>query len=135
MAKKLRVVLIAVLSALMLLSAGLIVGNNLKAKADDLTPTLTNYAKNLSFNDSVYVMYAIKTENVKDTDELGMLVWTEAPEEYTYGTHKTKLTPEYQNVNGTIMPVFTYPLAAKQMTDTLYTVAYAKRGDSYYFRY
>lgn len=82
MTKKLKVALISALSIFLMASVVFLVGQNNKAIAEDLPPVITNYAKNLSFDDNVHIMYAIKTENLKDTDELGMLVWTSAPEEY-----------------------------------------------------
>ena len=82
MTKKLKVALISAHSIFLMASVVFLVGQNNKAIAEDLPPVITNYAKNLSFDDNVHIMYAIKTENLKDTDELGMLVWTSAPEEY-----------------------------------------------------
>lgn len=135
MTKKLKVALISALSIFLMASVVFLVGQNNKAIAEDLPPVITNYAKNLSFDDNVHIMYAIKTENLKDTDELGMLVWTSAPEEYVYGTQETTLKATIREVTGVeeLLPVFSYPISAKQMTDTLYTVAYAKRGDDFYY--
>ena len=133
MTKKVKIIFAIALSFLFIISASLFIGQRNNAKADELTPILTNYAKNLSFDDNVHVLYAIKTENLKAGDKLTMLLWTSAPDEYVYGTQNAVLEPNYQDVNGEVMPVFTYGLAAKQMTDTLYTVACVQRGENFYY--
>ena len=134
MTKRIRLGLIAILSAMLVLCTGLFIGQTV-GKSEELPPVLTNYAKNLSFDDNVHVLYAVEVDNLKDGDELGMLVWTSAPESYVYGTQDAVLDYEIRTVEGSAqpMPVFTYAISAKQMTDTLYTVAFVKRGDTYYY--
>ncbi len=134
MLKRMKIILIAVVMFLVNFSCLATIGFSQKVQAEELTPTISIYAKNLTFTETVYIKYAVKVTNVSETDELGLLVWTEAPQEYTYGTHNAKLSATYEDVNGTSMPTFTYDrLAAKQMTDVLYTVAYVERNGEYYY--
>ena len=85
---------------------------------------------NLSFSDSVYIKYAVKS-NVSDVE---LLVWTSPEAEYTYGTQDDVISEYYidNELGGKF--VFDYKkLAAKQMTDVLYVRAYARvDGVDYY---
>lgn len=134
MLKRIKVVLIATIMFFTGFAAFMPAKLNSEVKAEEVKPVVSIYAKNLIFVETVYIKYAVQVSNVLETDELGLLIWTEAPDEYTYGTHDTKLSATYEEVNGTTMPTFTYTkLAAKQMTDVLYAVAYVERGGVYYY--
>ncbi len=83
---------------------------------------------NLSFENEVFVMYAIKS----DDPNVRLLVWEEAQGEYIAGTEKARLTPQSEKLtdNGTQYTVFKYTgLAAKQMTDDIYVRAYIPGED------
>ena len=98
-------------------------------------PSLKIEAANLSFEDSVFVLYAISHEGVA-YDGIQMLFWTEPQEEYTVGTET--YSKEYfatnVNVNGQICTVFkNNELRAKNMADNIYARAYARiDGKDYY---
>lgn len=102
----------------------------------ETTPTLSFKAANVAFEDGVHLMYAVKMENVEAAD-VDVLVWTEAPTEYTKDTATTVLKYDGSSsvtISEVDYPVYYYEeLAAKQMTDVIYTCAYAEvNGVSYY---
>ena len=101
---------------------------------EDTTPTLDLTYTNLSFNDSVYLKYAVSAEKVTP-DDVRLLVWTEPQSDYTDTTNATTLMPLYlENIEGEDYIIFDYTdLAAKQMTDVVYARATVKvNGTTYY---
>ncbi len=85
---------------------------------------------NLSFENEVHLLYAIKSadENVK------LLVWEEAQSEYTLGTQTAILSPlpEQMEIEGEMYTIFKYTgISAKQMTDNVYARAYIDGGEEY----
>lgn len=94
----------------------------------DTTPSLTISNTNLSFSDSVFLLYAMKIENA-DSAEVQMLYWTEpkaSTEAYVKGTESShSMRYGFATVNGERLPVFRYDaLRAKNMTDVIYARAY-----------
>lgn len=130
MKKRVIIIVSAVLAAAVL--AGLaffIIG------ADDGAPSVNIKAKNLAFKNGVYLMFAVECERVPAGAEKGLLIWRSAQDEYTYENAETVLTDSYvEKISGTDCDVYLYSdLAARHMTDTVYTVAYVKSGgDTYY---
>lgn len=122
------------LAALALLTAVLTIGIAAEEK-----PALDIYAANLSFEDSVYLMYAVDAENVS-ADQVKMLFWTEPilqsdPDAYVKGTE------DYVGTNcgdvtikDSTYKMFKYDkLHAKNMTDVIYARAYVEvDGVAYY---
>lgn len=122
------------LTALALLTAVLTIG----IAAED-KPALDIYAANLSFEDSVYLMYAVDAENV-DADQVKMLFWTKPilqsdPDAYVKGTE------DYVGsdcgdvtIKDNTYKMFKYDkLHAKNMTDVIYARAYVEvDGVAYY---
>ena len=54
---------------------------NTRAKADDVTgtPTLTVEANNVSYADSIYILYAVSNDGFdRNVNEIKMLFWEEA---------------------------------------------------------
>ncbi len=107
--------------------------------------TLTIESNNVSYNDSVYVLYAVGVEGAElNASDVKMLFWDSVQTEYTIDT-----VPEYdaqknrnyvqehrgmETVNGQKRIVFySYGLAAREMTDSVYCRAYANvDGVEYY---
>ena len=104
--------------------------HNVSAAVD---PNLSIKACNLSFEDSIYIKYAVSGNELGDNVKL--LVWTEPEEQYLYGSQKYILTSiETASVNGTACQIYQFTkLAAKQMTDIIYARAYVEiNGVEYY---
>lgn len=82
---------------------------------------------NLSFRDRVTIKYAVDSGDVTDVK---LLIWTEKPVSYTYGTQKYVLESVGKSkINGKDYMTFDFnELSAKQMTDTVYAVAYVDRA-------
>ena len=99
---------------------------SLAAEEDSTTPNLELTYTNLSFNDAVYIKYAVSAENITP-DDVRLLVWTEPQSDYTDTSNATVLMPLYlDEIDGAEYIVFDYTdLAAKQMTDVVYARAYA----------
>lgn len=99
-------------------------------------------ANSLSLKETVYVLYAVDFGSIPSGAEYGMLVWeaeegTTLPEKFTHENAASAVdlkSAGWKDVNGVRCEIFTYSgLAAKQMTDYLYSVAYIKNpGDSEY---
>ncbi len=85
---------------------------------------------NLSFENEVHLMYAVKSNdaNVK------LLVWEEAQSEYMLGTETAVLFPlsNQMEIDGDMYTVFKYTgLSAKQLADDVYVRAYISGSDEY----
>lgn len=95
--------------------------------------TLTIESNNVSYSDSVYVLYAVSVEGVDvATANIKMAFWDET---------QTESNPEYvssvrgiETVHGKECAIFySYGLAAKEMTDNVFCRAYAVvDGETYY---
>ena len=99
--------------------------------ASQVAPELEITCCNLSLRDSICIKYAVKS-NVSDVK---LLVWTAPEAEYTVGTHDDEITESYvDEIDGVSYMIFDYTkLAAKQMTDVIYTRAYTEvDGVNYY---
>ena len=92
--------------------------------------TLAIEAANLSFDDSVYVLYAVSHDGI-EAYNVKMLFWTEAQDsldEYTYGTesYSKSYIDDDESVNGKPCVIFkNNNLRAKNMADYVYARAYA----------
>ena len=99
-------------------------------------PTLEIASYNLSYSNSVYILYAVSNEGFDRRDhEIKMLFWNELQEEYTVdnasyvATNRGKTT-----VNGTNCLVFySEGLAAKEMTTDIYSRACVEIDGEYYY--
>lgn len=122
--------LLILLSAIVL-TATLIGCFALFSGAESVTPEMKITNCSLSFSDSVYIKYAVKT----NVDDIKLLVWTEPQENYTIGTEKYTVTDHYsENIGGVSHEIFDLKeLSAKMMTDNVYVRAYAKVGDTDYY--
>ena len=122
--------LLLLLSAI-LLTATLITCFALFAGAESVVPEMKITNCSLSFSDSVYIKYAVKT----NVDDLKLLVWTEPQADYTVGTEKYSITDHYsEKIGGVSHEIFDFKqLSVRMMTDNIYVRAYAKVGDTDYY--
>ena len=106
------------------------------AAADTQTPTLEVVSQNLSYSDSVYILYAVGNEGFDRTEnEIKMLFWEQPQEKYTLGTESYASTNEGKiTLNETDTLVFySRGLAAKEMTTDVYSRAVVEiNGAAYY---
>lgn len=106
-------------------------------KADDVeNPTVTIEANNLSYADSIYILYAVSNDGFdRLAYKIKMLVWEEAQEEYVLGTETYVVNSNQStNVKGKNCLIFySDGLAAKEMTKDIYARAYVEiDGETYY---
>ncbi len=121
--------ILAMLSLIVIASAFAIGSKNSEA------PELRIIGTNLSFNDSIYIKYAVNCANVSEIDNVKLLVWTSPSEGYLYGTQNDVLSSVGSTtINGESCIVFDFKgLSAKQMTDYVYARAYyVSDGKEYY---
>lgn len=135
MKKSLKFILIAAMVALLVCAGvviAMVVGNN--AEQSSVDAKLEIYAQNLSFDNSVYIKYAVTYKNVSPAD-IKLLIWTTPQAEYVKGTEIAELsTVGTDTIEGKSCVVFDYSgLAAKQMTDNVYARAYVKIGQNEYY--
>ncbi len=105
------------------------------ASAEGDAPVLKIEAANLSFEDSVYIVYAVSHEGVA-AEDVQMLFWTEPQDSYTKGSENAVRTPYKTNedILGKTCALLKYnDLYAKNMTDDIYAVAYAEVDGEEYF--
>ena len=80
-----------------------------EVKANEPTepaPEVSIVACNLSFQDSIYIKYAVSAD---DISAVKMLIWTTPQTEYVYGTHSAEMTPgDPEKVGGEMCAVFQY---------------------------
>jgi hypothetical protein len=61
--------------------------DTVEAKAENTAPTLTIQSNNLSYSDSLYLLYAVSNESFdRNENNVQMLFWTEPQTEYVLGT-------------------------------------------------
>lgn len=136
MNKKRKILTLAAFALALGVGAGISAFTETKtATATTETPILEIYKKNLSFKESIYILYAIDAQNVATTDEFGLLVWNTPQESYEYETATAVVTDKYTaTISGATYPTFYYTdLVAKEMTDVVYSRAYVKRDGEYYY--
>ena len=88
--------------------------------------TLNIAYNNLAFQDNVYIVYAVASENIDDTENIKILIWDTPQEEYIYGTQDDILDYDRtMTISGKAHAIFVLDyLSAKQMTEEVYAVAY-----------
>lgn len=124
-----RKLLIALLTIVLI--AGVFGALTIAASAETAAPEMNIAYCNISFQDSVCIKYAVKS----NTSDVKILIWNTPEAEYLIGTQDDEITAYYdENINKVPHMVFDYTkLAAKQMTDVVYARAYAKvDGVDYY---
>lgn len=112
-----------ILSFLALLMFSISFTNKVNATDDK---NLEIVACNLSFQDTVKIMYAVDSSNIEDTQNIKILIWT-APQT-TYEKNSEDYLLSYlrtENIEGKNYSIFiNQNVMAKQMTDDFYAVAY-----------
>ena len=91
--------------------------------------TIEIVSKNLSYADSVYILYAVNWDGFDESqNEVKMLFWNEAQTEYTVETAQSVKTAKYTTTLGEKECIVFYSdgVAAKEMNDILYCRAYAE---------
>ena len=99
-------------------------------------PSLEIVAKNLSYSDSTYILYAVANEGFDRTVyDINLLFWTKTQDDYTIGTEEYAVTSNTKTmVNGVDCLVFySQGLAAKEMTTDLYTRACVEIDNVVYY--
>ena len=134
---KLLIILLTIASVLCCVIAGnAIPQKTLKANASTETPSLTIISNNLSYKDSIYMIYAVSYNGFDKTqNEIKMLFWEDIQQEYTLGTEKyTASNKGYATVKEQDCLIFySDGIAAKEMTDDIYARAYVEiDGEVYY---
>lgn len=108
------------------------------AKADEImgTPTITIESNNVSYADSIYILYAVSHDGFDRTShEIKMLFWEELQEEYVIGSESYFATSKATaTVNGKDCLIFySRGIAAKEMTKDVYARLYVEiNGEVYY---
>ena len=123
MNKKIRILLVI---SLALFSLSLIA---FPAFAADDEPSLNIHTYNLSYSESIYLAYAVKSENLDMTEtSVKMLFWSTPVESYTINTAEY-ISPaaDITEVKGVPSAViFSNGIAPKNLTDIVYARAYAE---------
>ena len=115
---------------LLLLALSLTLAVPFTVSASEIEPSLKIEAANLSFEDSVYPVFAVSSKDV-DASSIKLLVWTSpktSESEYIKGTEAAELTSYAdETIDGVPCKKFKYTkLYAKNMTDDIYVRAYAE---------
>lgn len=115
---------------LLLLALSLTLAVPFAVSASESEPSLKIEAANLSFEDSVYPVFAVSSKDV-DASSIKLLVWTSpktSESEYIKGTEAAELTSYAdETIDGVPCKKFKYTkLYAKNMTDDIYVRAYAE---------
>lgn len=104
--------------------------------ASELEPKLEVVSYNLSYSDSVYILYAIANEGFdREEYEIKMLFWNEAQDDYVLGTESYSVTNSGKaTVKAKDCLVFySEGLAAKEMTDDIFCRAYVEIDGKVYY--
>lgn len=132
--KKMKIIVLLVAIVSMLMSVAFIPCVSAEGEKNETaeSPTLSIAYCNLSYNDTIYIKYAVKAENA---DKVKVLIWTEPQKEYVLGTQAMVLDQIFtENINGEDHMIFNYTkLAAKQMADVIYARAYTEKDGAVYY--
>ena len=109
-----------------------VIGLAFFVNATEPDPELSIVGCNLSFQDNIYIKYALDGNDLSDVK---MLIWTSPQTSYEYGTQNAVLDPTgTETVSGRSCKIYSYKsLTARMMTDNVYARAYVvKSGTAYY---
>lgn len=98
------------------------------ASSSEPAPTTDIVAHNLSLEESIYIIYYVDFQNVPEGAEKGVLIWTSAQDEYSYGGENAKITNVRNISSGYTTYAFT-GVAAKMMSQDIYAKSFVKVGD------
>ncbi len=128
---KRKIAIISICMAVVLILAGVI---TVLASTNVTDPSLSIKGKNLSFSDSVYIVYYVEAKDVKAND-VKLLVWNSPRDSYTVKDSPKKLSCiRTETIDGKDYFRFEYKdLAAKNMVDTIYARAFVSSGSKEYY--
>ena len=136
--RSLIAVFCAVIGLSLLVAAGTASNVNAGDDFSDVTdPSMEIYGYNVSYADSVYLIYAVRSEGF-DTQKhpVRLLVWTGLPEggEYVYGTetYSTETVGQSKIGGYTCDLFYSRGIAAKEMTVDFYVCAYVSLNGTEY---
>lgn len=110
----------------LLISAVLLIATiaGISASAEEGTPSLEIFSKNLSYGGTISIAFAVDAENI-DSKDVELLVYTSEPTEDSEAAHVVK-TSEVSTVHEREALVFLTPgIASKDMTKQIYVKAHA----------
>lgn len=88
------------------------------------------------FGNTTYLRYRVVADNVSSINNVRLLVWKDAQEEYVFGTEDYCISPvgSYTHSSGAKYPQFYFEnIATKQMSEDFYAVLYyEENGQEYY---
>ncbi len=128
---KRKIAIVSIIAATVLILVGVF---TIFASTSVTTPTLSIKGKNLSFSDSVYIIFYVEAKDV-DAGDVKLLVWNSPKKSYTVNDSPKNLSALCtENIGGKDYLRFEYrDLAAKNMTDTVYARAYVSSGAKDYY--
>ncbi len=111
--------------------------NNIYVSANDENEIVLNvYKNNISYSSEIFILYAVEYENIDlDNNEISMLFFDEEENEYVKGNEfYVTYSKGLEEVEGKECLIFySYGLAAKEMTDYVYSRLYVNiDGVDYY---
>ena len=129
MKRKIAIISICIVAVLVLASTFIIF-----ASTNNTSPELSIKGKNLSFSDSVYIVYYVEAKDVNAND-VKLLVWDSPKTSYTLKDSPKKLSYiRTETIDGKDYLRFEYrDLAAKNMADTIYARAFVSAGSKEYY--
>lgn len=95
-------------------------------RSSETTPSLEIVTNNVSYSDSLYILYAVANDGFdRDDHEIKMLFWDEVQTEYTLGTEVYSVTDSGDKVvkEKDCLIFYSDGIAAKEMTDDIYARA------------
>ncbi len=125
-----------VLFVVMVLLLGAITATAIFASDGNSTPTLCVESYNLSYSDSLYMLYAISNDGFdRNEHEIKMLFWTEKQDEYVLGTESFSSRNEGKATvkEKDCLVFYSDGLAAKQMTEDVYCRACVEIDGKVYY--
>lgn len=97
--------------------------------ATDAEPSLTIHTYNLSYSESIYLAYAVKSDNLDMTEHpVKMLFWNSPADSYDVDTAEyTSSASDITDVKGVLSTIiYSNGIAPKNLTDIVYSRAYAE---------
>ena len=130
-----KITMLVLLFVLSFITVSTLSSKDIEVKAES-TPTLSIYKNNVSYASELYILYAVSYEGIDvNANEVQLLFFDSVQNEYIKGKELYYATSEgTKTISGKNCVIFySNGLAAKQMTDDIYTVAYVNiDGKDYY---
>ena len=109
MKKVSKIMLICIFSLMCALCIGAAVGVSAETGDGNQKTVSVEYA-NLKFENEVYMLFAVGSSGIEDTENIRLLVWQKLPEAFTAGNSPDYTLSVYniQKINGISYPVFMF---------------------------